>query len=111
MTDGSRSVHPRERCTNRSRVSCFSEKRYLTDYTVKRRKKYPFGIVCVDMTLSGECIEEIVFSGDFFGIQPVAGLEDALRGKRLANLPAIDPAPFIAGMTKEELVALLVSEA
>lgn len=89
----------------------FSEKRYLTDYTVKRRKKYPFGIVCVDMTLSGECIEEIVFSGDFFGIQPVAGLEDALRGKRLANLPAIDPAPFIAGMTKEELVALLVSEA
>ena len=63
------------------------------------------------MTLSGECIEEIVFSGDFFGIQPVAGLEDALRGKRLANLPAIDPAPFIAGMTQEELVALLVSEA
>ena len=60
------------------------------------------------MTLSGECIEDIVVSGDFFGTQPISELENALRGQSLDALLDVDPAPFIAGMTWEELLALLL---
>ena len=92
---------------NASREWIFSDKRYLTEYTVVRRKRYPFGIVCAEMTLSGNQIEVILFSGDFFGIQPITELENALCGQSLDALPDIDPSPYIAGMSREELVSLL----
>ena len=93
---------------NASSEWILSEKRYLTEYTVQRRKKYPFGIVCLDLTLSGEKIEKIVISGDFFGTQPVGELENALLGQSMKALPALDPSPYIAGMTREELTELLL---
>ena len=93
---------------NASSEWILSEKRYLTEYTVQRRKKYPFGIVCLDLTLSGEKIERIVISGDFFGTQPVGELENALLGQNMKFLPALDPSPYIAGMTRKELTELLL---
>ena len=96
------------RMRNVSEDWILSDRRYLTSYTVQRRRKYPFGIVCVDMTLSGDKIEDIVVSGDFFGTQPISELENALRGQSLDALLDVDPAPFIAGMTWEELLALLL---
>ena len=96
------------RTRNASREWILSEKRYLTEYTLQRRKKYPFGIVCLDITLSGNKIENIVISGDFFGTQPVSALESALRGCTLDSLPNIDPSPYIAGMTREDLTALML---
>ena len=96
------------RMRNVSEEWILSDRRYLTSYTVQRRRKYPFGIVCVDMTLSGDKIEDIVVSGDFFGTQPISELENALRGQSLDALLDVDPAPFIAGMTWEELLALLL---
>ncbi|MBE6656503.1 MAG: lipoate--protein ligase [Ruminococcaceae bacterium] len=93
---------------NASREWILSEKRYLTDYTVKRRKKYPFGIVCIEMVLAGEKIEKVCICGDFFGTSPVGALEDALCGQTLDALPPIDPSPYIAGMTGEDLLSLLL---
>ncbi len=92
---------------NSSSEWILSDKRYLTDYTVKRRKKYPFGIVCIEMTLAGDNIEKLCISGDFFGTRPVAALEQALLGHPLASLPDIDPSPYVAGMTREDLASLL----
>ena len=34
---------------NRSREWVYSDKRYLTSYSLYKRKKYPFGIVSVDI--------------------------------------------------------------
>lgn len=95
------------RARNASDDWILSNKRFLTDYTVKLRKKYPFGVVCLDLSLTGNKIEDVVISGDFFGIQPVALLENALRGQSLDHLPALDPSPYIAGMTSQEFAALL----
>lgn len=92
---------------NASREWVCSDKRFLTDYTVKRKKKYPFGVVCVDMNLSGEIVEQMVISGDFFGTRPVCELENMLTGHPLGALPHIDPSPYIAGMTREELFDLV----
>ena len=96
---------------NASKEWILSDKRYLTEYTAERRKKYPFGVVCVSMTLSGSKIEGIVISGDFFGTRPVAELENAIAGHTLDALPALDPSPYIAGMTGEELTHLLLGNA
>lgn len=95
------------RARNASKEWILSEKRYLTEYTLQRRRKYSFGIVFLDLTVSGDRIENIVISGDFFGTRPISELENALSGQSLKSLPTLDPSPYIAGMTREELEQLL----
>jgi lipoate-protein ligase A len=85
----------------------FSEKRYLTDYTVEKKKKYPFGLLKIDMTLERDVIAAIRISGDFFGNAPIEGLEQALLGQSLAALSPIDLTPYIRGMQFSELAELL----
>ncbi|MBP3605076.1 MAG: lipoate--protein ligase [Clostridia bacterium] len=92
---------------NRSPEWIYSDKRYLTGYRVSRKKKYPFGLVSVEMELSRDKIERIQFSGDFFSTAPIEKLENALIGKTLDALGGIDPSPYIHGMKSEELCALL----
>ena len=93
---------------NASQEWILSDKRYLMDYTVEKRKKYPFGVVCVKMLLSGNIIEKVIVSGDFFGTRPASELEASLIGRALDAISDIDPAPYIAGMTKEDFVSLLL---
>lgn len=95
------------RARNASRAWILSEKRYLTEYSVSHRQKYPFGIVCAEATLSGNTVEQIRISGDFFGREPVTRLEEALKGKTVDEISTIDPSPYIAGMTGKDLAALL----
>ena len=85
----------------------FSEKRFLTGYTVRRKKKFPFGLVEAEMVLEREEISRIVISGDFFGTSPIEELEAALAGKNPKSHGLPDPSPYIAGMTAENLAELL----
>ena len=95
------------RARNASEEWIFSERRYLTEYGFTRRQKYPFGIVSVSLRLAREVIEEAVISGDFFGQKPIEELEALLVGRRVDEPLGIDPSPYIAGMTEEELASLL----
>ena len=92
---------------NRSPEWIFSDKRYLTGYSVSRKRKYPFGLVSIDLELSRDVIERIKFSGDFFSERPVEELEALLVGKDRGALSDIDPAPYIHGMQRSDLIALL----
>ncbi len=92
---------------NKSADWIYSTKRYLTDYTVHRRKKYPFGIVNVDMRLVKDVIEDIVISGDFFGILDVKELENFLKGKSLSTLEYFDVSAYIDKMTFDEFFDLI----
>ena len=85
----------------------FSEKRFLTGYTLRRKKKFPFGLVEAVVELEREAISNIVISGDFFGTSPIEELEATLIGKDPRDLAAIDPSPYISGMTAEALSELL----
>ena len=85
----------------------YSDRRYLTDYTVERRKKYPFGIVSVRMKLGRDLIEDVVISGDFFERGAVENLEKKLLGKNPYTLTDIDVSSYIDGMTREAFCALL----
>lgn len=92
---------------NQSDEWIYSNKRYLTNYKVSRRKKYPFGIVNVEMKLDRDIIEDIVISGDFFGIAPIEELEKLLIGRATNNLSGIDASLYIDKITNEDFLALI----
>ena len=85
----------------------FSNKRYLTDYTLHKRRKYPFGIVNLEIKLTKDIIEDIVISGDFFGLRDTEELESYLVGKSRKILDYIDVSLYIDNMTFEEFCQLI----
>ena len=85
----------------------YSNKRYLTYYTVHKRKKYSFGIVNLEIKLTKNIIEDIIISGDFFGIGDIKELESKLIGKRHDNLEKFDISFYINEMTFEEFYELI----
>lgn len=93
---------------NASEEWILARSRYLTEYSITRKKKYPFGLVTADMTLVGDRITEIRISGDFFAELPIEGLETSLVGHCVTDPTLPDPAPYISGMTKEELSTFLL---
>ena len=92
---------------NRSEAWIFSEKQYLREYTVSRRKRFDFGTVSLELLLNGERIERAAVFGDFFEIAPVSEWEAALVGKTLAELRQQDPSRYVYGMTAAHLQELL----
>jgi hypothetical protein len=92
---------------NSSNEWILSKKKFLTGYTVNRRKKYPFGIVNINMTLTADVIEDITISGDFFEKAPVEELEALLKGRKVTSVDNIDVSKFIANMTSGEFAELI----
>ena len=68
------------------------------------------GTVRAHMRLEHGCIADVAFTGDFFSTKEPEGLAQLLRGKPLARaaLADIDPAPYINGMTADDLSRLLL---
>ncbi len=79
--------------------------------TITRSKRYPFGSVTAEISLSAECVSELHVSGDFFGEGDISELTDALVGRKLTELndalSGIDVGKYVYGMTREELIQLL----
>lgn len=72
------------------------------DYTLIKKKRYPFGIVEAYLNMSNDRIKDIKIQGDFFGIRPIDELENVLRDMLIEDLPeklsAIDMEDYIFGM-------------
>lgn len=68
------------------------------------------GTVRAHMQLDRGRIADIAFTGDFFSTKEPEGLSALLRGRPLTQetLVAVDPAPYISGMTAEYLCQLLL---
>ena len=97
----------RLRARNASDAWIFSDKRFLTEYTVTRRRRYPFGTLSCDVTFLRDAIASVRLSGDFFGNAPIEELESALVGKTAKTVACLDPSPYITGMTADDLASLL----
>ncbi len=85
----------------------YSTKRYLTNYKVIRHKKYPFGIVNIEMVLNKDIIDDIVISGDFFGVLPIEELEDQIKGQGLDKISNLNVSKYIDKMTFDEFIELI----
>lgn len=95
------------RARNESDAWIYSDKRYLTSYTIHRKKKYPFGLVKLAMEMEKDRIARIQISGDFFGTAPIEELEACLIGQRADGLLPMDLSPYIAGMSFAEFSELI----
>lgn len=83
-------------------------------YSWTGSKKYDFGLVDVRMNIKDGKIDDIKIYGDFFGIKNIGEVEELLTGslhrydqiaEKLDRIPLGD---YISGMTKEELLELLL---
>lgn len=81
-------------------------------FEMRREEKFENGLVTVDLTAKDGVIEDIHFSGDFFGNGDIRELEDALKGARLDRgladvIRGLDLDEYMAGIDPEELAELI----
>ncbi len=98
------------RARNSSDEWLFPKSAYLSEYTVKRKKKYDFGLVEAEILMSGDIISNIKIYGDFFGMAEISDLEEKIKGKSLAQISSasdLDLSMYIAGMSDKEFFEFL----
>ena len=84
------------------------------DYNVRRATKFTSGKVEIFANVVESKIQDIKIYGDFFGIEDVAAVEDALRGVRyeredvLETLQSLNLARYFAGISTEEIAEAVV---
>ncbi len=89
----------------------FGDKSMVVDYQKVNSKRYDFGSVEVAINLSGEVIQSIKITGDFFGQKDVGVLEGLLNGVNLNDLTKIlkkvTISDYILGITNDEFISLI----
>ncbi len=92
---------------NMSHEWIYSDKAFLTEYTLTKKRRFYFGSVSLSLSLRSDIIEAISISGDFFSLRSVSELEEILHGKRLSDIYDIDISKYVKGMTNSDLKELL----
>ena len=86
----------------------FPKSSYLSSYTARKKKKYDFGLVEIELSICKKTISEIKIYGDFFGTKNVDELADIIKGKDIFEiekaLHSVNVSEYILGMTSEELI-------
>ena len=86
------------------------------DYEVRRRGRFPGGTLDVRMNVHQGSITDLVFYGDFMATASQDELAAALRGVRVeraeldAALSRFDLSPVFGGITKAEVLGLMLGE-
>ncbi len=97
---------------NRSEEWIYPSRDYLTDFDIRRSKRFSFGTLDIDISYSKDRINSVRIQGDFFGRKSIAKLESAVTCIDFSNLDlaleAIDVGEYVDGMTKDELKELLL---
>ena len=80
---------------------------------MRREKKFPAGLVTVELDAAGARIQRIRLSGDFWGEGELEQLEAAMVGLPLdgslkAALERLEVSRYIHGLTAAQLAELLV---
>ena len=96
---------------NASEEWLFPKRDYLTNYSFSSKKKFDFGIISVNFSMSGEIISNAKIEGDFFQKKDVRELEDMMLGKSFSEMLSlakdINFSDYIHGMKKEDFFTLL----
>lgn len=95
---------------NASDAWLFPDREYLSRYTYRKKKRFPFGTVELHLEMKNDRIEEARITGDFFGTAPASLIEGTLAGQTPASvkeaLATVPLAACIAGMTEEDFLSL-----
>ncbi len=86
----------------------FSFSKLVSEYTTRKKVRYPFGIVDIYAEISNQKIKEINIFGDYFGISDTKKLEELMKGTHIDNISDkisdIDIAEYISGISNELFV-------
>ena len=96
---------------NASKEWLFPERALVAGYTLREKKRFPFGSVEITLSMYNDIVYDAMIRGDFFGQTPIEELERALCGKTLAqirqNVTELAPARYIFGMSDADFFTLL----
>lgn len=89
----------------------FPKRDFLSSYTLKKKKRFDFGTVEIDIEMSGDIIRNAKIYGDFFGNESVNVLENTLVGASIGDVKNVlsktKISNFIHGMTTDDFVGLI----
>ncbi len=96
---------------NSSEEWLFPKTDYLSSYVLHKKKRYDFGIVELELSISGDIISIAKIYGDFFGTKDIQELCDKLSGNTLDSIDdiveSVNVSDYILGMTALELCELI----
>lgn len=98
---------------NRSKEWLFPERSFVSDYTVVKKKRFPFGTVKIEFFMKNEIIENAVISGDYFEIRDASDMLTSMHGKTfkkiIEDISEYRIENYIYGMSAADLSELLNS--
>ena len=96
---------------NKSREWLFPEKDYVSRYTVRKKRKFDFGIVEILLEMKNDTLISARIIGDFFGTKDINNLEAALIGSKISEIEKKEIigqiSDYIHGMTSEQFLSLI----
>lgn len=94
---------------NKSNNWLFSSSKLVSEYSARKKIRYPFGIVDIYAEISNQKIKRINIFGDYFGIKDTKKLEELIQGSYINNIEEtisdIKIAEYISGMTDELFIS------
>ena len=98
---------------NASSEWLFPERSFVSDYSIIKSKRFPYGSVRIEFFMKNEIVEKLTISGDFFENSDLSPLLSKLSGKTIAEIiegaSELNVEGYIYGMSKEDFLELLSS--
>lgn len=98
---------------NKSDNWLFSSSKLVSEYSIRKKIRYPFGIVDIYAEISNQKIKDINIYGDYFGISDTKKLEELIKGTRTDNIEEkisdIKTDEYISGMTNDLFISHIKS--
>ena len=93
---------------NKSHEWLYPESNFISQYTIKRKVKYDFGIVDIYLNMKNDTIIDIKIFGDFFGKRDISTLENTIKNHTRSSIlnleEIINISDFIYGMKSEQFL-------
>ena len=99
---------------NNSDEWIFPRRDLASQYSLKKKKKYDYGIVEIYIEYKNSVIKNIKVCGDFFSLADISEIEEILKGKSIEKIPSllsnIDVGKYIFGMSSRDLIDLILDK-
>ena len=96
---------------NSSSEWIFPDRSFVSDYTVTKSKRFPFGTVRIEFFMKNEIIEKAQLLGDYFELSDATELLFSMQGKSireiLENVFLYKIENYVYGMSSEDFSELL----
>ena len=90
----------------------FPKRDFLSSYTLKKKKRFDFGTVEIDLEMYGDVIRNVKIHGDFFGNEAIESLESIIVGTSIGGVKSkiadVKISSYVHGMTNEEFVNFII---